>query len=114
MDRSRGPYARVRSLYGATAGTYRLLVYGTRAAEYELRAIVTAPDETVVDEARSAALDVGETHAYELHVPESGPGWLRRATDRAPEPVVVGSAAVGGVVAGAAGYRTVSREDDRT
>ncbi len=108
MDRNRGDLARLRSLYGADPGTYRVGVLGTQATDYELTAVVAGPEGTLVDATRTGSVDPGEFHAYDLSVPEEGSGTMTRDGGGRLRPALVGGAgAVVGVAVGAVGYRTL-------
>lgn len=107
-DRSRGDSPRVRSRYGADPGTYRLRVFGDGEATYEATAEVVDADGALLAETRTATIGPGDRHVYEVEIPESGTGTLRRTDRDLPTAALVGGAgAIGGAVAGAVGYRTL-------
>lgn len=111
MDRDRGSYARMRSLYGASPGTYRIDLFGHEDTDYELRAVVCDTDGTLVDSTRSGTIGVGEVHEYDLEIPEDGEGTMARTGDDVlGSAAVVGGAAVGGAAVGALGYRTLQQK----
>ncbi|WP_267642139.1 hypothetical protein [Haloarchaeobius amylolyticus] len=111
MDRSRGEYARMRSLYGVAPGDYRIRVVGTDEATYGLRTLVADHETAIVDDARRAAIDPGEVHEYVLSVDDDRTGAVRRAgRGRLPPSVLGGAAAVGGLGVGAVGYRLLARD----
>lgn len=106
MDPSRGEYPRHRVRYGVTPGTYRIGLFGKRETEYELRAMVSGLDGSIVDAARTARIGAGEGHGYTLEVPASGSGRLERTGQSDHRSALVtGTGAVGGIAAGALGYR---------
>lgn len=114
MDSTRGSYARVRSLYGADPGTYRIGVFGDEATDYQLKTVVADPGGTIVDETHSASIEVGELHEYDLNIPAEGDGKVASADDgRLRGSLVTGGAAFGGVAAGALGYRAIRRRRKR-
>lgn len=115
MDVSRGGYSRIRSRYGARPGRYRVSVFGKSAAEYTVTAKVAGLDGVGVDEARTATIRPGELHAYALRIRDDGSGTFGRVERRSADPAVVGAAgAVGGLAAGAIGYRALQRRLDDT
>lgn len=109
MDRTRGDHARVRSLYGAPPGTYRISVVGLESTDYELRVVAADRDGLLADATRADSLPAGEVDEYELELPETGTGAVRRASGSVPGGVAVGGAAVGGAAAGALGWRALRR-----
>ena len=110
MDGGRGDYARLRSLYGAAAGTYRIGVFGGESTDYELRAVVVDGDGPIVDSTTTASIDVGESHQYDLEVPEDGAGAVEDASGGWPRSgLVCGAGVAGGAVAGAIGYGLLRR-----
>ena len=114
MDRSRGDFDRIRSLYGAAPGTYRVGVFGNESADYELTVTVADEDGPIVDETRSASIAAGELHEYDLEVPGDGEGEVARGDGDWPgSGFAAGAGVVGGVAAGALGYRAVQRRRRR-
>jgi hypothetical protein len=112
MNRSRGEYARIRSLYGAEPGTYWIGVLGDQGTGYELRTVVADAGGAVLDATRSATVDAGDVHVYDLAVPTDGGGSVDRADGTWRRDVLVGGAgAVGGAAAGVAGVRALRRRD---
>ena len=108
IDESRGEYAQVCSRYGVEPGDYRISVFGTAHTDYELAASVTDAEEALVDEGRSAAIQPGEVHEYDLEVPEAGVGTLKRVQSSIRSVHLLGAGAVG-TAAGAVGYGAVNR-----
>jgi len=103
--RDRGGAARVRSLYGASPGTYDLGVVGTTSTDYELTTLVAEPEGATVDEVRSETIEPGEYHEYALDVSQGTDGSLTR--DGGPNPplgLVAGGGAVAGATVGILGY----------
>ena len=114
MDRDRSGSARIRSLYGAEPGTYRVCVFGTEATDYELTALAADPDGTLVDAKRAGTVEPGELHEYDLEITEEGDGAMARGRRGWIGPALVGGAgAVGGVAVGALGHRTLRRTGGR-
>lgn len=112
MDRTRGEYARVRSRFGATAGTYGIDVYADDATDYELRALVADADGPIVDETLAGSLDAGTCRSYAMEVPDDGAGQLGRAGTARVNPVVIGGTGVAvGIGAGVVGYRALRNGD---
>ena len=110
MDPSRGDPARILSHYGAPPGTYTIRVFGVSTTDYELEAVVTGSEETQVDATLESSIESGGLHEYELEVPADGEGTLRLRDGGSLQPGVVGAAAaIGGLGAGALGYRAVQR-----
>lgn len=106
MDRTRGEAARMRARYGAVPGTYRISVLGNRRTEYEVEVNVSGLDGEIVHAGHAAGIRAGAVHEYELVVPESGVGSLSRVGGGTRLAGLVGGAgALGGVAAGALGYR---------
>lgn len=106
MDRSLGTYPCLRSRYGVEPGRYRISVFGLGGTDYELRALVTGVDGTVVDATESRRIGAGDVHRYWLTIPESGTGGLSRGrSDWERTALVGGAGAVGGALAGIAGDR---------
>lgn len=110
MDGSRGDLARLRSLYGADSGTYRVGVFGTRRTDYELRALAADADGAVVRAVRTGTVGSGELHEYALDVPEDGDGTMvRERRGGVPSGLVGGAGAIGGVAVGVASHRAFQR-----
>lgn len=111
IDRGRGKYGRMRARYGAEPGTYRVRVFGSDAARYELRALVADVDGGVVDATRRARVQAGAVHEYDLVIPAEGEGRLTRVGTRfggRTSVDLLGAGAVGAGV-GALGYRAIDR-----
>jgi|GEM_PF-2263631 len=106
MDRSRGEYDRMRTRYGAEPGVHRVDVFGNDDTGYELRAVVADEDRVLVEASHSATITAGEVHEYDLAIPDTGEGDLRRVASTTPSSALVGA---GGVAAGAIGYRALQR-----
>ena len=114
MDVTRGEVARVRSRYGAEAGTYRLAVFGNEPTDYEMDVLVADPDGPIVREARSGTLELGDGHEYELEVPSEGDGSIARSGgDLGRSAVLAGGGTVGGFAAGAVAYRALRGDSGR-
>ena len=108
MDRSRGTHARVRSLYGADPGTYRIGVFGDDATDYGLRVVVADEDGPVVDWTASNSIDAGELHEYDVEVPEDGRGTVAAASGGwLQSGLVCGAGLAGAAAAGAIGYHVL-------
>jgi len=107
MDRTRGPYARVRSLYGRAPESCTVTVSGAEPADYELTTLVADRDGSVVESARTASIDAGENHRYNI---EGQRGRLQRA-ERSWDGAALASGAsvTSGTAAGALGYRELRR-----
>lgn len=109
MDRTQGETAGIRTRYGASPGTYRIGVFATDTTDYELTTMIADTDRTLVDESRTATIDLGERHEYVLEVAEEGSHSLDRSGGGSVRPTLVGGAgAVVGATVGAVGYRTVT------
>lgn len=106
MDRDPGGTDRLRSLYGALPGTYRIDVLGDTGTTYELTTTVVGLDGTAVDATETGSLDAGESHEYELTVTDDD-GTVGRAGGRS-WPLVAGGVA-GGLAVGALTHRAVRR-----
>lgn len=112
MDCSRGEAARMRTRYGAPPGSYQISVFGTRTTDYELQTIVSGLDGEIVNATHTARIATGEVHEYELEIPARGAGSVTRSNrPRRPAGFVAGAGAIGGLAAGFAGYRILSRRN---
>lgn len=113
MDRTREEYARVRSRYGATPGTYRIAVFGEDQVDYEVTTIVADDDGVVVDTTHDGTIEPGEFHEYDLEIAGSGRGSMDRQDGRLQRATLVGAGAVGGMAVGALGYRGMRQRRER-
>lgn len=118
MDRSRSTYEAMRYRYGASPGTYRVVVLGEADGRYEIEAMAASIDGTLLEETIVDDLGVGEVHRYEVAVPETPgeAGDVERVADGAswsPWIAAAGGAAAAGAVA--LGHRTLRgrRSGDR-
>jgi len=110
MDRESGSHDRIRSLYGAPAGTYRIGVFGDAGTTYELRTTVVGLDGTAVDTSETATVEAGQRHEYELTVTDDHDGTVGRAGDGRSWPLVAGGVA-GGLAVGALTQRALRRRN---
>lgn len=111
MNLSRGPVARVRSTYGADAGTYRIRLYGHESTQYELQVRIAGPDGARLSVTETARIDAGETQEFVATVPNSATETGSfEPDDRNPGRVpATAMAAAGGVAAGAGAHYLWSR-----
>lgn len=74
MNRSRGPFQRLRSGYGVAAGEYRIYLKGHRPTSYEIDVRIAGPHGVRLSVTRTAQIKADETQVYAATVPETADG----------------------------------------
>ena len=108
MDREPADNDRLRSLYGAPPGTYRIDVFGDAGTTYELTTTVVGLDGVAVDATETGTLETGQRHEYELTVTDDRDGTIGRDGGGRSWPLVAGGVA-GGLAVGALTHRALRR-----